>query len=220
MSGVQGLPSQSVRCGGRLVGQALPPDVAVGAQRDVREDRVAPQRLDRGDVGRLARAGRDAEEAGLGVDRPQAAVVAGAQPRDVVAERLDAPAGDRRAQHREVRLAARRRERRGDVVRLARRVDHADEQHVLGEPALVAADHRRDAQREALLREDRVAAVARAERPHLERVGEVHDVLLVVAGPRDVLLARSQRGADRVDGLDPGRAGGDLARARRCRRAS
>ena len=73
---------------------------------------------------------------------------------------------------------------------LARRVDHADEQHVLGEPALVAADHRGDAQREALLREDRVAAVAGAERPDLERVGEVHDVLLVVARPRDILLAR------------------------------
>ena len=38
---------------------------------------------------------------------------------------------------------------------------------MLGEPALVAGDHRRDAQREALLAEQRVAAVARAVRPDL-----------------------------------------------------
>jgi hypothetical protein len=107
---------------------------------------VLPQGLDGGDVGRLARAGRDAEEAGLGVDRPEAPVLAGAQPRDVVAEGLDAPAGDRRAQHREVGLAARRRERGGEVVLLALGRDDADEQHVLGEPPLVTADDRRDAE--------------------------------------------------------------------------
>src|SRR5690606_33419463 len=98
---------------------------------------------------------------------------AGAQPGDVVTEGLDAPAGDGGAQHGEIRLAARRREGRGDMVGLAGRVYDADEQHVLGEPALIPADDRGDAQREALLGEDRVAAVARAERPDLERVGEV-----------------------------------------------
>ena len=49
---------------------------------------------------------------------------------------------------------------------------------MLGEPALVAAHHRRDAQREALLAEQRVAAVARAEAPDLARFGKVDDVLV------------------------------------------
>jgi hypothetical protein len=60
---------------------------------------------------------------------------------------------------------------------------------VLGEPPLVTTDDRRDAEGEALLREDGVAAVARPERPHLEGVGVVHDVLLVVAGPGGIRLA-------------------------------
>ena len=56
---------------------------------------------------------------------------------------------------------------------------------MLGEPALVVRDHRRDPQREALLAEQRVAAVARAVRPDLTGLGEVHDPLLVgVARPR------------------------------------
>ena len=50
---------------------------------------------------------------------------------------------------------------------------------MLGEPAFVAAHHRRDAQREALLAEQRVAAVARAVRPDLARLGKVHDVLVL-----------------------------------------
>ena len=202
-------PSRSL--GRRLVGEALPPHVAVRTQRDVREDGVAPQRLDRRDIRRLAGARRDAEESGFGVDRPEAAVIARAQPGDVVAEGLDAPAGDRRSQHCEVRLAARRGERRSDVVLTARGIDHADEQHVLGEPSFVAADDRGDAQREALLREDRVSAVAGAVRPHLERLGEVDDVLLVIARPRHILLAALERGADGMHRLHPRSAHRDLA---------
>ena len=74
---------------------------------------------------------------------------------------------------------------------------------MLGEPAFVARDHRRDAQREALLAEQRVAAVAGAERPDLTRLGEVHDPLLVgVARPRHVGLAGRERRADRVHARD------------------
>jgi hypothetical protein len=66
------------------------------------------------------------------------------------------------------------------------RVGDAENEHVLGEPALVARHHRSDAQREALLAEQRVAAVARAERHDLARLGKVHDLLLVVARPGHV----------------------------------
>ena len=86
---------------------------------------------------------------------------------------------------------------------------------MLGEPALVAGHHARDAQREALLREQRVAAVARAVRPDLAGVGELHDVLRVVAGPVDlgaaVADAVDERVAHRVDRAHPGLAGLDEA---------
>ena len=71
---------------------------------------------------------------------------------------------------------------------------------MLGEPALVVGHHRGDAQRVALLAQQGVAAVARAEAPDLTCLGEVGDVLGLVARPRDVGLARLQRGADGVQG--------------------
>src|SRR5690606_27779396 len=146
----------------------------------------------------LAGAGRDAEQAELGVDRVQPAVLAEAHPRDVVTDGLGAPAGQCRLQHREVRLAARARERGRHVVGLVLRRDQLEDQHVLGEPALVARHRRGDAQRVALLAEQRVAAVPGAVAPDRARLGEVRDVLRVVAGPRDVLLARLERLAHRV----------------------
>src|SRR5207244_4340950 len=69
----------------------------------------------------------------------------------------------RRDEHGEVRLAARAGKGGGDVMRLALGALHADDQHVLGEPALFARLHARDAEREALLAEERVAAVAGAD---------------------------------------------------------
>ena len=70
---------------------------------------------------------------------------------------------------------------------------------MLGHPVLVPGHDRRDAQREALLAQQGVAAVARSERPDLACLGEVHDVLVVgVAGPRHVLGAIEQRHAHRV----------------------
>ena len=65
-------------------------------------------------------AGRsDAEESRLRVDRVEATVSSRTQPGNVVTDRLDCPAGNRGLQHRQVGLATRRRERRGEVVRLS-----------------------------------------------------------------------------------------------------
>ena len=138
--------------------------------------------------------GRDAEEAVLGVDRPQPAVLADPHPGDVVAERLDLPARDGRLEHREVGLAAGARERRGDVLGDALGAGQLEDQHVLGQPALVAGHHAGDAQRVALLAEQRVAAVAGAVGPDRPLLGELHDVLGVVARPRDVGLAVGSSG--------------------------
>ena len=158
----------------RVALEALPPDVAVVGQRDVGEQRVAL--LDgahRVRVGLPVGARRDAEEAELRVDRVEPAVLAEAHPRDVVADGLGAPARDGRLQHRQVGLAAGRRERRGDVVGLLLRADQLEDQHVLGQPALVVGDRRGDPQRVALLAEQRVAAVAGAVAPDLPGLREV-----------------------------------------------
>ncbi len=78
-----------------------------------------------------------------------------------------------------------------------------EDQHVLGQPALVAGHRRGDPQREALLAEQRVAAVAGAEGPDLARLRVVDDVLVVlVAGPGDVLDALAERHPDRVHAGD------------------
>ncbi len=101
---VVAVPVGQVRRG--LLGHALPPHVAVVGERAVGEDRVALDRVDRVGVGVLARPRRHTEEARLGVDRVEAAVLAELHPRDVVADRLHRPALERRDQHREVGLAA------------------------------------------------------------------------------------------------------------------
>ena len=66
----------------------------------------------------------------------------------------------------------------------------AQDQHVLRHPAFVARDVRSNAQRKALLAQQRIAAVARSVRPDLARLREMHDVLRLVARPRHILLAR------------------------------
>ena len=68
---------------------------------------------------------------------------------------------------------------------------------MLGEPTGIASHHRGDAQCEALLAEQRVAAVARTERPNVAGLGEVNDVLVVrVARPRRIDVARCEWGAN------------------------
>ncbi len=69
---------------------------------------------------------------------------------------------------------------------------------MFGQPALVAAHGRRDAQREAFFAEQRVAAVAGAKRPDLAGFRKLHDVFGAAAWPCDVGLSGTQRCADAV----------------------
>ncbi|CVN70124.1 Uncharacterised protein [Streptococcus pneumoniae] len=186
---------------GDLVRHALPPHAAVVGEGDVGEDGVAlGDRAHGVRVGGPAGAGGDAEVAGLRVDHAELAVLAGADPGDVVAQGLGLPALDRGVDEGEVGLAAGRGEGAGDVVGPALGVGQLEDQHVLGEPGLVPGHHGGDAQRVALLAEQGVAAVAGAEGPDGALLGEVHDPLGLVARPRHVLLARLQRGAHGVHG--------------------
>ena len=70
---------------------------------------------------------------------------------------------------------------------------------MLGQPALVARHGRCDAQGEAFLAEQRVAAVAGAVGPDFPRLGKMHDVLVLrVARPGHVGLPGRQGGTDAV----------------------
>ncbi len=69
---------------------------------------------------------------------------------------------------------------------------------MLGDPALVTGHGRGDAQGVALLAQQGVAAVPGAVAPDHPLLGEVGDVLRVVARPRHVLLAGLERCAHRV----------------------
>ena len=188
----QRLPCQSMRSAGGLLSlpshHGMPSFVTATLVKMV----SARDRRERVRVRVGAGARRDAEEAGLRVDGPQASVGPGPKPRDVVADRphLVALRLEGRHQHREVGLAAGRREGGGHVVALAVRQLELQDQHVLGHPALLARERRGDPQREALLAEERVAAVAGADAPDRALLREVHDEAAIRATGRRASAAR------------------------------
>src|SRR5439155_11359307 len=129
-------------------------------------------------AGVVIRPRRDAEESELGVDRVETPVVTNAHPRDVVADRPELPPRElrRRHEHGEIGLTRGAWERAGDEVRLAFGTFGLEQHHVLREPTLVLRAVARDAEREALLAEQRVAAVARSDRPDGVVLREVRHV--------------------------------------------
>ena len=180
----------------------LPPDIAVVGQRDVGEQGVARlHRLHGNRVGVVVGARRHAEEAVLRVDCVQA-VLAQLHPGDVIAHNLSLPARDGRGDHGQVGLTAGRREGGRDVVLLTLRVGELEDEHVLCHPALFLRHDGSDTQRVALLGQDGVSAVAGAVGPNLLGCRELRDVLLVIARPRDILLAWLQRSTNGVQGVD------------------
>ena len=131
-------------------------------------------------LGTLTRAGGDAEEAVFRVHGPETAVRSDAQPGNVVADGPALPAlfavALGRDEHGEIRLAACGRERTRHIAHLTLRVLDAENEHVLGEPALAAAKLGGDAQREALFALQHVAAVIGVDRDDLVLLREVDDV--------------------------------------------
>ena len=196
----------------RRLAQAFPPHITVVGQGDVGEQHVLVQCCHAVGVALGVGTRGHAEVAGFGVDGQQAAVGVGLDPGNVIAHRGDFPALEAlgRDQHGEVGLAAGRREGGCHVVLLAFGRGDAQDEHVLGQPAGLAVaccgmTHRRgDAQRQALLAQQGVAAVAGTVGPDLAGFREVDDVLLGVAGPGNFLDALKQRHADAVNGRHEG----------------
>jgi hypothetical protein len=187
----------------RLVGQPLPPDVAVVGERAVGVDAVGVSEAWRwGWTSRWCRG--DAEEAVLRVDGVELAVLgfgliqAMSSP-TVVTSQPSKPLGGISIAKLVLPQALGKAPRRSASCRPAD--FDAEDQHVLGQPALVAGHDRGDAQRKALLAEQRVAAVAAAEGPDLAGLRKVADVLvldIVGTGPGHILLARGQRRTNTV----------------------
>ena len=166
-------------------------------ERDVGEDRVALDRLHRVRVGLAAPVpGATPKKPASGLIGVEAAVLAEAASRRC--RRRSSPPSSRGAWAVSIaRLVLPEADGKAaaEVLDVALRRGQLDDQHVLGQPALVAGHHRRDPQGEALLAEQGVAAIARAERPDLAVLREVDDVLGLVAGPGDVVLAVRERRA-------------------------
>ena len=147
---------------GRGLAHAFPPHIAIVGQGHVGEDHVLVQAGHAIGVGQRVGARGHAKVARFGVDRIQAAIGGRLDPGDVVANGGDFPAlkACGRNQHREVGFATGAGESRGHMVFLALGVGHAQDQHVLGQPALVAAHVGGDAQGKAFLAQQGIAAVA------------------------------------------------------------
>ena len=91
---------------------------------------------------------------------------------------------------------------------LALRRGEAEDEHVLGHPAFLLRDDRRDAQGETFLAQQRVAAVTRPVGPDRRIIRKMNDIFFLrvrLARPGDVLLAGEERRANRVQ------AGNELA---------
>ena len=210
--GVPGISLPIKRVLGRVLIQPFPPDgIVVEVERDIGEDGVAGGGGQRVGVGLGVGSGRDAEEALFGVDRVETSILADAHPGDVVA---DAPGliaffliDLRRDQHGKVGLSAGRRESGGHIAGIALRVLDAENHHMLGHPSFGLCLVGSDAQRKALLAHQRVAAVARIDRPDGVVFGEMAEVAL-----GGIQLGLGMQAADPVVRL-PQLIEGALARA-------
>ena len=78
------------------------------------------------------------------------------------------------------------------------------DEHVFCHPAIAASHGRSNTESKALLAEQGVATVAGAEGPDFVGLGEVRDVLFVVARPVVINLALFERNAHGVNGGNPG----------------
>ena len=151
-------------------------------------------------IGLNGSARRDAEESGFRIDGAQPALRVRLDPGNVIADSPYLPALEalRWNQHGEICFSASARESGSDIGLLALRDLDADDQHVLRHPALVARHSRRNAQSEAFLAEQRVAAVSGTIRPDLACFWKVDDIFFVVAWPGHIFLSRLERRAHTV----------------------
>ena len=174
----------------------LPPNVAVRCQRDVGENGVFGGGNHRVGIRFHRSARRDAEKAAFRIHREKPSILADANPGDVVAERRDFPARQRRLHHHQIGFAAGAGEGGGEVMFFALRRSEAEDEHVFRHPAFLFGDGGGDAEGETFFAEQRVAAITGAVRPDQRLVGEMNDVFVFrirFARPGNIGLTRLER---------------------------
>ena len=151
---------------GRITIHAFPPNVTVIGQGYVGEDAVLLDGFHRARVGFVGGAGRNAEVTGFRIDGIQVAIITRLDPGNIITDRRDLPAlllvmfG--RNDHREIGFAACTGESGGDVSLFTAWFLNTHDEHVFGQPSLVAGHGGSNAQSQALLAEQGVAAVTTA----------------------------------------------------------
>ncbi len=165
----------------RILVESFPPNSVVSSVvNNVGEDGALLGRDESVGVGLHVGTGSNTEETVLGVCCPESAVVADADPSDIVAHApyLVALAGVnlRRDKHCEVGLTASGGECGANIFCFAVRIFNAENEHMLCHPTLFASEVGCDTECEALLSEKHVSAVARVDRPDCVVLGEVADV--------------------------------------------
>src|SRR5262249_41905508 len=192
------LPIETVRWW--FIGHAFPPNAAFRRQSNVRKNRVGCQRGHCIWVGLYRCAWRNSKETGLRIDRVQPSVCIRFDPGNVVTHGPNFPAVKSFGwnEHREIGFAAGTGKSSGNISLLALWVLDSDDQHVLSHPTFVTGDVRSYSQRETLLAEQSIAAIARSVGPNLARLGKMDDVFLLVTRPRHVFFTVSEWRADRV----------------------
>ncbi len=133
-------------------------------------------------VGFLRGARRHAEETRFRVHRVKAAIFADANPGNIVAEAGHFPTRQHGLHHRQVGFAASAGECGGHVIFFSFRRSQAEDEHVFRQPAFLLRDDRCDAEREAFLAQQRVAAVTRTVGPDRRFIGEMNDVFVLRVG--------------------------------------
>ena len=186
VAAVPGLALPIERVLGGILIQLLPPDsVILQVLHHIGEDGILAGGGQGIGIALGIGAGCYAKEAILGIDSPKAAIGANAQPGDIIA---DAPSlvahigillG--RDEHGQVGLSAGGGESGGDILGLALGIFDAENEHMLGHPALGFGLEGGDAQGEALFAQQHIAAVAGVDAPDGVILREVDDVAVLLA---------------------------------------
>ena len=155
-------------------------------------------------IGVVASAWRNAKESGFRIDCIQLAIGTKLHPTNIVTNGLGFPTRDSRNEHCKIGFATCRRKCCSNVFVSALWIRELKNEHVLGQPTVITCHHTCNAQCEALLAQQCIAAVTRAIAPDLASVREVRDVFVVwIAWPCRIFLACFERSTNRMQTRHP-----------------
>merc|ERR1712176_26705 len=121
-----------------LVSDTLPPDISIGSLGDICVDGVLLHASHSVGVRVFGSTRGDSEEAVFWIDSSELSIFVEFHPGDIITNALDFPSGNSRCHHSKVCLSAGTGEGGGNILLLALRIGDSEDEHVLGEPSLIA----------------------------------------------------------------------------------